>query len=56
MVPCATKDTNNRPLTGVVFEPFEEVKKELDLVPTVPQASEESDEVQALKAKLERAG
>ena len=39
LVPCATKDTNNRPLTGVVFEPFEEVKKELDLVPTVPQAS-----------------
>lgn len=30
---------NNKPLTGVVFEPFEEVKKELDLVPTVPQLS-----------------
>ncbi|KHN31302.1 Ferritin-3, chloroplastic [Glycine soja] len=39
LVPCATKNSNNRPLTGVVFEPFEEVKKELDLVPTVPQAS-----------------
>ncbi|KAK1264952.1 hypothetical protein QJS04_geneDACA010662 [Acorus gramineus] len=26
-------------LTGVVFEPFEEVKKELQLVPTVPHAS-----------------
>lgn len=38
-VSCATKGSNNRPLTGVVFEPFEEVKKELDLVPTVPQAS-----------------
>lgn len=38
-LPCATKGSNNRPLTGVVFEPFEEVKKELDLVPTVPQAS-----------------
>ncbi|XP_024995734.1 ferritin-4, chloroplastic-like [Cynara cardunculus var. scolymus] len=31
--------SNNRPLTGVVFEPFEEVKKELNLVPTVPQQS-----------------
>ncbi|XP_027334119.1 ferritin-3, chloroplastic [Abrus precatorius] len=39
LVTCATKDSNNRPLTGVVFEPFEEVKKELDLVPTIPQAS-----------------
>nr|KYP56480.1 hypothetical protein KK1_002721 [Cajanus cajan] len=38
-LPCATKGSNNRPLTGVVFEPFEEVKKELDLVPTLPQAS-----------------
>jgi len=38
-VPCATKGSNNRPLTGVVFEPFEEVKKELDLVPTLPEAS-----------------
>ncbi|CAI9762271.1 unnamed protein product [Fraxinus pennsylvanica] len=36
---CATKNTNNKPLTGVVFEPFEEVKKELKLVPTVPQDS-----------------
>ncbi|KAK9159177.1 hypothetical protein Scep_005751 [Stephania cephalantha] len=26
---------NNRPLSGVVFEPFVEVKKELDLVPSV---------------------
>ncbi|XP_027329334.1 ferritin-4, chloroplastic [Abrus precatorius] len=40
LVVCATKgSTNNRVLTGVVFEPFEEVKKELDLVPTVPQVS-----------------
>ncbi|KAK6929510.1 Ferritin/DPS protein domain [Dillenia turbinata] len=30
---------NSKPMTGVVFEPFEEVKKELLLVPTVPQAS-----------------
>ncbi|GAV85074.1 Ferritin domain-containing protein [Cephalotus follicularis] len=38
-VVCASKGANSRPLTGVVFEPFEEVKKELDLVPTFPQAS-----------------
>ncbi|XP_052201896.1 ferritin-3, chloroplastic-like [Diospyros lotus] len=30
---------NSRPNLDVVFEPFEEVKKELLLVPTVPQAS-----------------
>ncbi|XP_010257051.1 PREDICTED: ferritin-3, chloroplastic [Nelumbo nucifera] len=36
---CASKDSNHRPLTGIVFEPFEEVKKELVLVPTVPQDS-----------------
>ncbi|KAK2431018.1 Ferritin-4, chloroplastic [Trifolium repens] len=36
----ATKgSSNNRVLTGVLFEPFEEVKKELDLVPIVPQDS-----------------
>ncbi|KAI4306872.1 hypothetical protein L6164_030114 [Bauhinia variegata] len=39
VVVCATKGANNRPLTGVVFEPFEEVKKELNLVPNVPQVS-----------------
>lgn len=38
-VVLASKGANNRPLTGVVFEPFEEVKKELLLVPTVPQES-----------------
>lgn len=41
-VSCAAKgggSSNSKPLTGVVFEPFEEVKKELDLVPTVPQLS-----------------
>ncbi|KAL9828308.1 Ferritin-2 [Arabidopsis thaliana] len=32
----AAKGTNTKSLTGVVFEPFEEVKKELDLVPTTP--------------------
>ncbi|KAL6176482.1 hypothetical protein ACLB2K_053115 [Fragaria x ananassa] len=35
----ASKSANSRPLTGVLFEPFEEVKKELDLVPTLPQVS-----------------
>ncbi|XP_009369213.2 ferritin-3, chloroplastic [Pyrus x bretschneideri] len=39
VVVCASKNANNRPLTGVVFDPFEEVKKELDLVPTLPQVS-----------------
>ncbi|KDP44711.1 hypothetical protein JCGZ_01211 [Jatropha curcas] len=38
-VVCASKGTNSKPLTGVIFEPFEEVKKELNLVPTVPQVS-----------------
>lgn len=38
-VVLASKGSNSRPLTGVVFEPFEEVKKELLLVPTVPQES-----------------
>ncbi|KAK6145557.1 hypothetical protein DH2020_022377 [Rehmannia glutinosa] len=36
---CMAKHTNSKPLTGVVFEPFEEVKKELMLVPSVPQDS-----------------
>ncbi|XP_077233059.1 ferritin-2, chloroplastic-like [Tasmannia lanceolata] len=35
----ASKNQNSRPLTGIVFEPFEEVKKELLLVPTVPHDS-----------------
>ncbi|EOY34587.1 Ferritin 4 [Theobroma cacao] len=35
----ASKEANNRSVLDVVFEPFEEVKKELLLVPTVPQAS-----------------
>ncbi|MCD7452846.1 2Fe-2S ferredoxin [Datura stramonium] len=39
LVVCASKGSNSKPLTGVVFEPFEEVKKELMLVPSVPQAS-----------------
>ncbi|XAR65972.1 Ferroxidase [Bertholletia excelsa] len=39
LVVCAAKGSNNKPLTGVIFEPFEEVKKELMLVPTVPQVS-----------------
>ncbi|KAM1022765.1 hypothetical protein ACFX13_044377 [Malus domestica] len=36
---CASKNANNQPFIGVVFEPFEEVNKELDLVPTHPQVS-----------------
>lgn len=36
---AAAKHTNSKPLSGVVFEPFEEVKKELMLVPSVSQAS-----------------
>ncbi|KAF7148264.1 hypothetical protein RHSIM_Rhsim03G0146700 [Rhododendron simsii] len=40
LVVFATKaSANSKPLTGVVFEPFEELKKELMLVPTLPQAS-----------------
>ncbi|PIA37508.1 hypothetical protein AQUCO_03000231v1 [Aquilegia coerulea] len=38
-VVCAAKESNSRPLTGIVFEPFEEVKNELFMVPTVPQQS-----------------
>ncbi|KAL8172375.1 hypothetical protein V2J09_024179 [Rumex salicifolius] len=38
-IACASKEANSRSLTGVVFEPFEEVKKELLLVPTLPQDS-----------------
>ncbi|KAK6932968.1 Ferritin/DPS protein domain [Dillenia turbinata] len=30
---------NDQPMTSIVFEPFEEVKKELLLVPTVPHSS-----------------
>lgn len=39
LVVFSSKNANNSPLTGVIFAPFEEVKKELDLVPTVPQLS-----------------
>ncbi|KAE8653703.1 Ferritin-2 [Hibiscus syriacus] len=39
VVVCATKGANHKPLSGVVFEPCKEVKKELDLVPTLPQVS-----------------
>lgn len=35
----AVKNTVTKTLSGVVFEPFEEVKKELLLVPSVPQDS-----------------
>ncbi|KAA8526696.1 hypothetical protein F0562_008101 [Nyssa sinensis] len=36
---CSLKDANIKPLTGVVFEPFEDVTKELFLIPNVPHAS-----------------
>nr|KJB60733.1 hypothetical protein B456_009G322800 [Gossypium raimondii] len=39
LVVCAAKGANHKPLSGVVFQPFVEVKKELDLVPSVPQLS-----------------
>lgn len=39
VVVCAAKGANHKPLSGVVFQPFVEVKKELDLVPSVPQLS-----------------
>ncbi|XP_030450840.1 ferritin-3, chloroplastic-like [Syzygium oleosum] len=39
LVVCASKGASNRQLSGVVFEPFEEVKRELDLVPTSPHLS-----------------
>ncbi|KAK3422658.1 hypothetical protein EUGRSUZ_G03088 [Eucalyptus grandis] len=39
LVVCASKGGSNRQLSGVVFEPFEEVKKELDLVPASPHLS-----------------
>lgn len=35
----ASIDTNNMPLTGVVFQPFEEVKKEVLDIPVAPQVS-----------------
>nr|GMD66296.1 ferritin-2, chloroplastic [Ipomoea batatas] len=39
LVVCASKGSNNKQLTGVIFEPFEEVKKELSMVPSGPQTS-----------------
>nr|BAK09173.1 ferritin [Tamarix androssowii] len=39
VVSASAPEANNRPLTGVVFKPFEEVKKELQMVPTLPQVS-----------------
>ncbi|CAK9164311.1 unnamed protein product [Ilex paraguariensis] len=35
----ASREANNRAISDIVFEPFEEVKKELLHVPNVPQAS-----------------
>ncbi|KAI9102157.1 hypothetical protein K1719_023667 [Acacia pycnantha] len=39
LVLCASKSGNNRPLTGVLFEPFQEIKKDTSFVPDVPQVS-----------------
>ncbi|KAK9280092.1 hypothetical protein L1049_013777 [Liquidambar formosana] len=39
VIAASKEAANSRPTLNVVFEPFEEVKKELLLVPTVPQAS-----------------
>ncbi|KAJ8426075.1 hypothetical protein Cgig2_021035 [Carnegiea gigantea] len=39
VVSATATESNSRPLTGVIFEPFEEVKKELAMVPTVPHVS-----------------
>lgn len=36
---AASSETNNYPLTGVVFQPFEEVKKEVLAAPVAPQLS-----------------
>ncbi|XP_022755539.1 ferritin-3, chloroplastic-like [Durio zibethinus] len=38
-VVSASKEANNRPVLNVLFEPFEEVKKELFLLSSLPQAS-----------------
>ncbi|WOL14808.1 ferritin-4, chloroplastic-like isoform X1 [Canna indica] len=39
VVAMAAGDENSRPATGVVFEPFEELKQEMALVPSVPDKS-----------------
>lgn len=39
VVSATAPESNSRPLTGVIFEPFEEVKKELAMVPMVPHVS-----------------
>ncbi|XP_008804106.1 ferritin-2, chloroplastic [Phoenix dactylifera] len=39
VVAMAAGDANPRSITGVVFEPFEELKQELALVPTMPDQS-----------------
>jgi ferritin heavy chain len=39
VVVFASKEGSKKGTSEIVFEPFEEVKKELLLVPTVPQAS-----------------
>jgi len=39
VVSATAPESNSRPMTGVIFEPFEEVKKELSMVPTVSHVS-----------------
>lgn len=39
VVKASNKEANNPPVLNVAFEPFEEVKKELLVIPTVPHDS-----------------
>lgn len=39
VVAKASKEAKNQPVLSIVFEPFEEVKKELLVIPTLPHAS-----------------
>eukprot|EP00268_Persea_americana_P021491 TRINITY_DN2144_c0_g2_i1.p1 TRINITY_DN2144_c0_g2~~TRINITY_DN2144_c0_g2_i1.p1 ORF type:complete len:270 (-),score=69.95 TRINITY_DN2144_c0_g2_i1:570-1379(-) len=39
VVAMGARETNNPVLTGVLFDPFDEVKKELQMVPNLPQDS-----------------
>lgn len=39
VVAMAGGEADSRPITGVVFQPFEELKRELALVPSMPDQS-----------------
>ncbi|KAH1214428.1 Ferritin-3, chloroplastic [Glycine max] len=39
VVAKVSKEAENQPILGIAFEPFEEVKKELLVIPSVPHAS-----------------